>query len=138
MSKKFLIGLAPVLAVAAFALVPSAAMAGVEPCWVLTSAKVKPPVGTCNNPPGVLAPQNLRDNAFTPPAGGGFGTDALAVNTHAAIRFRAKISGVFVNNFSPAGYAFFGLKLVRNPLSPKTKVQEEKCEEEKGKPAIAE
>jgi hypothetical protein len=123
--KKLLFGLAPLLAVAAFAVVPSAAMAGVEPCRVLTAGLASPGVEgkTCNNPPGMTAPQNLRDDADgagTTPNSTKFGMDGLAVNTKGALRFRASVSGTVVNNENPIGYAFFGVKLDKNELSSKT------------------
>jgi hypothetical protein len=77
----------------------------------------------CNNPPGVTAPQNLRDDedgAGTNPVSTKFGTDALAVNTKGPLRFRATDAGVVVNNENPTGYAFFGLKLDKDELSSAT------------------
>jgi hypothetical protein len=123
MKQKILISLAPALLVAGFALAPSAASAA--ECRVLIAGVASPGVEGvgCTNPPGVTAPQNLRDDADgagTTPVSTKFGTDALAVNTKGPLRFRATDAGVVVNNENPTGYAFFGLKLDKNELSSKT------------------
>jgi hypothetical protein len=110
-----LLALAPVLAAAAFALAPAAASAA--ECRVLTSAAETGAKAPCNNPSGVLAPQNLRANTDTPE---GYGTDALAVNTHQAIRYRFEIGGVFFNQVIPTGDLMFGVKLQSNPESSTT------------------
>src|SRR5665213_3205697 len=109
--RKFLFGLAPLLAVVAFALVPSGASALVQ-CRVLTSGKSQNLGVECNNPPGVAIPQNLRDNTTDTP--NGFGTDGLAVNTKGGLRVSLKIGGVAIRNSVPEGYAFLGLKLETN------------------------
>jgi len=132
--KKFLFGLAPLLALAAFAMVPSAASALVQ-CDVLTSAVGLNPGIECHNPPGVTNPQNLRD-FFTVVEE--FGTDGLAVNTAGPVRFSATIKSTkeVITNESPAGYALFGVKLIKNPPAPVTAEEKTKCEvpyKEKGK-----
>jgi len=121
MSKKFLISLAPLLAVAAFALVPSAALAVVsKPC--LTNV-------LCSGNEGK---EPLRDDFAEPPASttgsfgtvkGGFGTSALAVNTAGPLRLLAKLGTVTVANKNPAGYAFFGVKLDKNSVTSTTKCE---------------
>jgi hypothetical protein len=109
--KKFLISLVPgVLALAALAAAPAAAPAA--ECRILTKALAVPAI--CNNPPGNVIPQNLRDGADAP---AGFGTDGLAVNTAGALRFKASPSGVAAVNSNPKGYAFFGVKLDKNPIA---------------------
>jgi hypothetical protein len=120
--KKFLISLVPALVAAAFALVPSTAASAVCTTNVLCDGS--------NNP--------LRDNGAAPPTGGKYGSSALVVNTAGTLRFTAKVAKLPVRNQSPAGYVFFGVKHVRNPVLPVGKVQEEKCEEKLGKPAEAE
>jgi hypothetical protein len=112
MSKKLLVTLAPLAAVVAFAVAPGAASAA--ECRILTQA-VGVPAPPCNNPPGNAAPQNLRDDVTDAP--NGFGTDALAVNTAGTVRFKATPGGVEAKNENPKGYAFFGLKLDKNPVA---------------------
>src|SRR5258708_28874539 len=108
MKKKILISLSPALLVTVFALIPSGASAAA--CRVLVAGVASPGVegAGCTNPPGVTAPQNLRDDedgAGTNPVSTKFGTDALAVNTKGPLRFRATDAGVVVNNENPTGYA---------------------------------
>lgn len=110
--KKLLTTLIPaLLALAALAVAPAAASAA--PCRVLTRAVAVP--AACNEPPGNLAPQNLRDDVTDAP--NGYGTDLLAVNTVGKLRFRASPGGVAAANENPKGYAFFGLKLDKNPVA---------------------
>ncbi|MEA2200518.1 MAG: hypothetical protein QOI89_1114 [Solirubrobacteraceae bacterium] len=112
MSKKLLVSLAPLAAVVAFSVAPGAASAA--ECRILTQG-VGVPAPPCNNPPGNVAPQNLRDDVTDAP--NGFGTDALAVNTVGKLRFKASPAGVAILNENPKGYAFFGLKLDKNPVA---------------------
>jgi hypothetical protein len=98
--KKFLIGLAPALLVAAFALAPSGASAAACATKVL-----------CNGSNAAL-----RDDAVTPPAGGGYGSSALATDTNGPLRLSAL--GSF--NENPTGYAFFGVKLDKDPNTSTT------------------
>jgi hypothetical protein len=122
--KKFLFGLAPVLAVAAFALVPSGASAVPVQCRVLADAAAQHFGVECNNPPGVVEPQNLRENndgVSTSPQSTNYGTDGFAVNTAGKLRFCATSALLGrICNSNPAGYAFFGLKLFTNPESSAT------------------
>jgi hypothetical protein len=106
--RKFLISLAPAAVVAAFALAPSAASAAACTTNVL-----------CNN-----SNEALRDDAVTPPTGGGYGTSALAVNTAGTLRFCATLLGLKKCNENPTGYAFFGVKLHSNPATSATKCEE--------------
>lgn len=119
--KKFLFGLAPLLAVAAFAVVPSAASAVACESQVLCNAS------------GI----NLRDDLNEPPAGGNFGTDALAVNTQGPLRLCEAVGCAGVTNKNPVNDAFFGIKLHENRAFPKTKEQEEECKEAAGRAAEA-
>lgn len=130
------VGLVAMLAAVAMAIVPAGASAA--ECRVLTSGTKVPAAGTCNEPPGVKPPQNLRDDfSATEPATtelkeleekeaakrkveGGFGTSALAVNTAGPLKFTATVGGLKVTNENPAGYAYFGLKLDRNEVESTT------------------
>lgn len=116
------------LAVAVFALVPSIASAtqplppGVLQCRVLTFGNGQTFGTTCNNPPGVLEPQNLRENndgLGTNPLSTNFGTDMLAVNTKGPLRFKVG-AGAGEAATVPMGYGFFVFKLFTNPESSKT------------------
>jgi hypothetical protein len=110
--KKFLISLVPaLLALAALAAAPAAAPAA--ECRILTRG-VGVPAPPCNNPPGNTAPQNLRDDADVT---ANFGTDGLAVNILGKLRFKASPGKVAATNENPKGYAFFGLKLDKNPIA---------------------
>lgn len=124
--KKFLFGLAPLLAVAMFAVVPSSALAHHRdghrdgPCRVLVSWNALPAAGKCAEPPGVSAAeaQNLRDNsdgAGTTPLSTNFGTDGLLVNTKSEVKFVATIAKVALTNTLVKGYGLFGVKLYVNP-----------------------
>jgi hypothetical protein len=68
--------------------------------------------------------EKLRDNSTTPPTGGEFGTEALAVNTAGSLRLTAKIAGLAAHNENPKGYAFFGIKLGKNPASANCNIAE--------------
>jgi len=116
--KKFLFGLAPLLAVAAFTLPPSAAASA--PC-----AKTTVLCDGANNA--------LRDDFTIEPKStigelgtveGAFGTSVLDVNTHGPLRLCATIGGLKTCNENPAGYAFFGLKVDKNATSSATKCEE--------------
>lgn len=124
--KKFLIGLAPLLALVVFALAPSAALAHKHstdgPCRVLASNTKEPAKEGCAEPPGVskVEAQNLReeeDGAATNPISLNFVTSGLLVNTKSKIRFGATIGGVKLFNESPLGYTFFGVDLMSNPTN---------------------
>jgi hypothetical protein len=120
-NRRALLGLAPVLTVAAFAVVPAGASAA--ECRVLTSAAKAGPFTPCNEPPGVTAPQNLRantDGSATTPKSENFGADALAVNTAGPWRYSYKTSKVGFSWSVPAGDVFFGVKLQSNPESSAT------------------
>jgi hypothetical protein len=128
-NRRALLGLVPVLAMTAFAVAPSAAMAaGESPCRVLTSGtSSQGQKATCNNPfPFGFEenPQNLRENSdhsnTEPIIGTDFPTDTLAVNTKGKLRFTAKIAGVAFRNETPLGYGFVGMKLESNPVSSAT------------------
>jgi hypothetical protein len=98
--KKFLFGLAPLLAVAASGLGVLASSASASaPCTVNV---------LCNGSNAAL-----RDDAVVPPTGGQYGSSALAVNTHGPLRLTAL--GSF--NENPTGYAFFGIKLHSDPAT---------------------
>jgi hypothetical protein len=112
---------APVLAAVMSALAPLNASATVA-CRVLTMGTAAQGVGTetCNNPPGVTAPQNLReagDGSETTPVSTNFPTSVLVVNTKSKLRYSVTIGGVGFGNEIPDGYAAFGVKLERDPVS---------------------
>jgi hypothetical protein len=114
--------LAPVLTMAMFALVPVSASATVA-CRVLTfGTSSQEQKATCNNPPGVTAPQNLRENgdgSGTTPVSTNFPTSALAVNTAGALRYLEEEGYERVNTF-PLGDVVFGVKLEHDPESSTT------------------
>jgi hypothetical protein len=106
MKNKFLISLAPALVAAALAVVPSTALAVVSKACTTNVL--------CSGNSGA---EPLRDDATTPPTGGGYGTSVLAVNTAGNLRYGFKVAGVTARNEIEAGYADFGIKLVENPKS---------------------
>jgi hypothetical protein len=119
-----LLSLAPILAVAAFALMPAVASATVA-CRVLTyGTSSQGQKTTCNNPPKVTIPQNLResdDGAGTSPVSTNFPTEGLAVNSKGVLRLTSKLSGIEEEGSTIAkGYAFFGVKLESDPVSSAT------------------
>lgn len=98
---KALAALAPVLLLAALALLPSSAFAAEEPC---TNNVLCDNAGTA-----------LRDDFNAPK---GFGTDMLATNTQATLRLVALAGETPVfSNSNPANYAYFGLELLSNPAT---------------------
>jgi hypothetical protein len=117
--KKFLLGLAPLFAVAAFGIAPSSA--GAAACRIVTlNTNAGGQEATCNEPPSTTSPANLRETeegAATSPISTNFATNGLLVNTKGKLRLKAKISGVAVTNENPIGDAFFGLNLESNPVS---------------------
>jgi hypothetical protein len=120
MRKGLLAGLVSLLAVAALGVGASSSSAAA--CRVLVYAEKSEGQGVgCNNPPGVTIPQNIRAGTDAPE---GFGTDALAVNTKGGLRFCATsaVLGKLCNS-NPTGYAFFGLKVDKNPVSSATKCE---------------
>ncbi len=123
--KRFLVGLLPLLAVAASAVVPSAAAAVACESQVLCNA----------------AGVNLRDDLSEGPTGGGFGTDGLAVNTQGPLRWCEKyVSGTGcggTTNKNPANDAFVGITLRENRAFPKTAKEKEECKEAAGREAAA-
>lgn len=98
MKKKFLLSLAPALLVAAMALGVGVSSVSAAACTVNV---------LCNN-----ANEKLRDGVPEPTE---YGTSALAVNTAGKLRLCATVSGLKACNENPKGYAFFGVKLVKNP-----------------------
>jgi len=108
--KKFFISLAPALLVTAFALGIGASLASAAPPCTTNVL--------CNG-----SNAKLRDDAVAPPAGGGYGASALAINTKGPLRLSAL--GTF--NENPTGYAFFGIKFVEDPVTSPTV-----CEKAKG------
>jgi len=131
--KKFLFGLAPVLAMAALASAPATALARHHhkdpPCRVLASftTGAAPAAGKCVAPPGVVKggveAQNLRDNGdgnITTPVSTNFPTNGLLVNTLSEVRFVATISKVAVASKLAQGYGFFGVDLYANPENSTT------------------
>jgi hypothetical protein len=128
--KKFLFGLAPLLALVVFALAPSAALAQKHkadgPCRVLAAWTALPAANACAEPPGVSATeaQNLRDEADgteTTPDSSNFETSGLLVNTKSQLKLALKIAGVGFANEIPLGYGFFGVDLSNNPTNNKEK-----------------
>jgi hypothetical protein len=97
MYKKILIGLAPLLAAAAMGVGASSAAAAACTANVL-----------CNN-----TNEALRDDAVEPK---GYGMDGLAVNTAGPLRFCATFV-IKTCNENATGYAFFGLKLDKDPAA---------------------
>ncbi len=104
MKNKFLLSLAPALLVAAMVLGVGASSASAVACeeFVLCSGGAKGPA--------------LRADTVEPPEGGGFGTDALAVNTQSKLRL-CKEAGCALFNENPINDAFFGIKLHENPTA---------------------
>jgi hypothetical protein len=113
---------APILAAAAFAVVPAAASAAACRVIVHSTAQVGG-APLCKNPPRFAEIQNLRENgdgAGTSPLSTNFGTDGLAVNTKGALRYSFKWGGLPIRNSTPTGYGFLGVKLQSNPESSAT------------------
>ncbi len=125
MKKKCLISVAPLLAIVGFALAPSAATAGAgEPCnkFVLC--------------PSTNNEEKLRDDVNEGPTGGGFGADALVVNTQRPLRlcreFTAGTGCTGPSNKNPVNDAFFGIKTYENRPAPVTTREREECKEAAG------
>ncbi|MGO8905694.1 MAG: hypothetical protein ACLQMH_08735 [Solirubrobacteraceae bacterium] len=127
--KKFLMCLAPMAVLLAFALAPGAAQAAEK--------------AACTK--YVLCPSTnneaaLRDDLLEPPEGGSFGTDGLAVNTQGPLRLCKEVSAgacAGVNNMNPVNDAFFGIKLHEDRLAPVTTKEKEECKEAAGHEAAA-
>jgi hypothetical protein len=124
--KKFLLGLVPLLALGAFAVAPSAALAHAHhkdgPCRILTVWTAEPAKEKCHEPPGVSTEeaQNLREEevgASTSPISTNFATQALLVNTKSKVRGTTTIGGVAFRDEVPTGYLLFGLYLTSNPTN---------------------
>lgn len=113
------------VALIASALTWSASGALAAPCRILTWGSSSPGVGasTCNNPPGVTAPQNLRassDGGETTPTSTNFPTSLLLVNTKGKLRWSSKIAGTTERETIPTNYALIGLTLEGDPESSTT------------------
>jgi hypothetical protein len=131
--KKLLFALAPLLALVAFAMAPSAALAHKDstlahkhstdgPCRILAAWTAEPEKEKCAEPPGVSTTeaQNLREEevgAPTTPFSTNFPTQGLLVNTKTSLRLSTTIGGVAFRSSSPTGYVFVGLNLTSNPTN---------------------
>jgi hypothetical protein len=122
-NRMVLLGLAaPVVAVAALALAPVSASAAA--CRVLTYGTAsQEQKATCNNPPVVENPQNLReagDGTETTPISTNFPTSVLAANTAGGLRYGYFVEGIETSELIPRGYVDFGVKLEHDPESSTT------------------
>jgi hypothetical protein len=112
MSRKYLFGLLPILAVLASAMAPSAfALKPSKPCTKNI---------LCTGNEGT---EGLRDDFTEPPegvSGGSLGSSILGSNTAGPLRLT--IGANF--NENPQGYAFFGVKLHSNPETSTTVCRE--------------
>jgi len=98
--RKLVTRLAPAVVVAAVTVGVAASSAGAAACTKNV---------LCNK-----ANEALRDDTIEPPTGGDYGASGLAVNTAGPLRLK---TGPVLSNENPKGYAFFGVKLDKNPAS---------------------